>query len=180
MGLYKNISLISADKIAHEIILPGRIAYNNLIKTFGNKILAHDLINIDRKKLSRVAFSSCENLKKLNSATHKIIVDEIICKINNLKLKKDDYDLIVIDAPLLIETGLNKICDEIWLIYSEQKFLFDRLSKRENINHRQIETRLKNQLDFEQAKKFADIIIYNNKSKHELSAQIKKILESDN
>lgn len=179
LSLYKNIFLISADQIAHEIILPGKLAYNNLIKVFGDKILSDDLIYIDRKKLSNIAFSSSENIKKLNAITHKIIIDEIMHKINSLKLEKNNYDLIVIDAPLLIETGLNKICDEVWLIYSEKKFLFDRLSQREKISHEQIKIRLDNQIDFEQAKRFADIIIYNNKSKLALNKQIKKILDSD-
>ena len=176
--LHKNIFLISADKIAHEIILYNKNVYMSLVKTFGEKILNDDLF-IDRKKLSDVVFKSSENIKKINFVTHETIISEIKIKVKAVSEGNKNYDLIVIDAPLLIETGLNKICDEVWLVCAKKKLLEQRLILRDNINQEKINIRLENQIKFDEAKKFADKIIYNDGSLSDLENKIKKILGSE-
>ena len=176
--LHKNIFLISADKIAHEIILYNKNVYMSLVKTFGEKILNDDLF-IDRKKLSDVVFKSSENIKKINLITHETIISEIKIKVKAVSEGNKNYDLIVIDAPLLIETGLNKICDEVWLVCAKKKLLEQRLILRDNINQKKINIRLENQIKFDEAKKFADKIIYNDGSLSDLENKIKKILGSE-
>jgi len=58
LRLYNNSFLISADKIAHEILLPGSLIYVNLIKAFGINIIDKNNLNIDRKKLAEIAFKN--------------------------------------------------------------------------------------------------------------------------
>lgn len=176
--LHKNVFLISADQIAHEIILYDKNVYIGLVKTFGEKIL-NDNFSINRKKLSDLVFKSSENVKKINLIMHEAIISEIKIKIKNVSEENKNYDLIVIDAPLLIETGLNKICDEVWLVCAKKNLLKQRLILRDNISQDKINIRLKNQIEFDEAKKFADKIIYNDGSLIDLENKIKKILGSE-
>ena len=149
-----------------------------MVKTFGEKIL-NDNFSINRKKLSDLVFKSSENVKKINLIMHEAIISEIKIKIKNVSEENKNYDLIVIDAPLLIETGLNKICDEVWLVCAKKKLLDQRLILRDNISQDKINIRLKNQIEFDEAKKFADKIIYNDGSLIDLENKIKKILGSE-
>ena len=174
--LHKNIFLVSADKIAHKIILYDKNVYMDLVKTFGEKIL-NDNFSINRKKLSDLVFKSSENIKKINLIMHEAIIIKIKSTIK--AVLSENYDLIVIDAPLLIETGLNKICDEVWLVCAKKNLLKQRLVLRDNINQEKINIRLKNQIEFDEAKKFADKIIYNDGSLIDLENKIKKILGSE-
>ena len=175
---YKKIFLISADKIAHEIILYNKNVYMRLVKTFGVEILNEDF-TINRKKLSDIVFKSNESIKKINLITHEAIIFEIKSEIEVVFSENKNYDLIVIDAPLLIETGLNKICDEVWLVCAKKNLLEQRLILRDNINQEKINMRLKNQIKFDEAKKFADKIIYNDGNLIDLENKIKKILGSE-
>ena len=50
---------------------------------------------------------------------------------------------------------------------------------RDNISQDKINIRLKNQIEFDEAKKFADKIIYNDGSLIDLENKIKKILGSE-
>lgn len=175
---HKKIFLISADKIAHEIILYNKNIYMSLVKTFGVEILNEDS-SINRKKLSDIVFKSDENIKKINLITHEAIISEIKFEIETVFSENKNYDLIIIDAPLLIETGLNKICDEVWLVCAKKNLLAQRLILRDNTNQEKINTRLKNQIKFDEAKKFADKIIYNDGSLIDLENKIKKILGSE-
>ena len=180
LRLYNNNFLISADKIAHEIILPGNIIYNNLIKAFGESILDKNNLNIDRKKLAELAFKNKLETDKLNLIMHPAIIKNIINKINQVCDSKKKYDFIILDAPLLIETNLNKICNEVWLVFANKNLRIKRLLNRTDNSFKskkEIIQRLKRQISFEQAKKFADIIIYNNGTIEKLKTKIKKILD---
>ncbi len=82
----------------------------------------------------------------------------------------------MIEAPLLIETQLNKICDETWLIFADDDVKIKRLMQRDNLSQKEIENRLKYQLSFEDAKHHADKIIVNNGGREELQNEVEKIL----
>ena len=110
----------------------------------------------------------------LNSITHSYIIKSIINEIKLLYFKKDEYKFIVIDAALLIETKLNEMSDQVWLVHADEKLKIKRLIERDKLSENQIIARLKNQMPFEEAKKFADVIIINNGTYEQLEEQVKK------
>ena len=61
----------------------------------------------------------------------------------------------------------------------KKKLLDQRLILRDNISQDKINIRLKNQIEFDEAKKFADKIIDNDGSLIDLENKIKKILGSE-
>jgi dephospho-CoA kinase len=164
--------LIMADEIAHKIIMSD--AYVEIVKTFGTDILKEDSLEIDRKKLGNIVFNDEKKLVILNSITHSYIIKSIINEIKLLYFKKDEYKFIVIDAALLIETKLNEMSDQVWLVHADEKLKIKRLIERDKLSENQIIARLKNQMPFEEAKKFADVIIINNGTYEQLEEQVKK------
>lgn len=164
--------LIMADEIAHKIIMSD--AYVEIVKTFGTDILKEDSLEIDRKKLGNIVFNDEKNLVILNSITHPYIIKSIINEIKLLYFKKDEYKFIVIDAALLIETKLNEMSDQVWLVHADEKLKIKRLIERDKLSENQIMARLKTQMPFEEAKKFADVIIINNGTYEQLEEQVKK------
>lgn len=168
--------LISADKISHEIIMSLSPVYTELIKNFGVDILQDNSFEIDRKKLAEKVFNDSTQLQKLNEITHPHIIKAIINEIKAFYFEQENYKYIVIEAPLLIETQLNKICDETWLIFADDDVKIKRLMQRDNLSKKEIENRLKYQLSFEDAKHHADKIIVNNGGREELQNEVEKML----
>lgn len=164
--------LIMADEIAHKIIMSD--AYVEIVKTFGTDILKEDSLEIDRKKLGNIVFNDEKKLVILNSITHPYIIKSIINEIKLLYFKRDEYKFIVIDAALLIETKLNEMSDQVWLVHADEKLKIKRLIERDKLSENQIMARLKTQMPFEEAKKFADVIIINNGTYEQLEEQVKK------
>jgi len=156
-----NAYIIDADKIAHNIMKKGQSAYNEIVREFGNEILYKDK-KINRKALASIVFNNREKLIKLNKITHKYILKAIIKKISSIKRKHKSFSYIVIDAPLLIETGLNKKCNVIWIVNADIEKRIERVIKRDNISREKAIERFKNQTPFEELKKFTDVIIENN------------------
>jgi len=156
-----NAYIIDADKIAHNIMKEGQSAYNEIVQEFGNEILFKDR-KINRKALASIVFNNEEKLIKLNKITHKYILKAIIKKIKSIKKKYKSFNYIVIDAPLLIETGLNNKCDFVWLVNADIEKRIERVIKRDNISREKAIERFKNQTPFEELKKYANVIIENN------------------
>lgn len=170
----KGFLIIDADEIAHNIIKKGNKAYIEILKIFGNAIL-DNLDEIDRKKLGNIVFNDKNKLNLLTDCTHKHIIIEIKTIINNNLTKN-----ILIDAPLLVESGLNKIVDEVWVVYSDISLRIDRIMERDNITYEQAKKRIECQMDWDELKSYADRIIYNNDDFNFTIKQIEQILNDLN
>lgn len=150
--------IIDCDKIAHENMKKGNIAYNEIISAFGNEILLENK-EIDRKALGGMVFSDKSKLLTLNSITHKYIVAMVNALIAEIKSRKSEYTSIIIDAPLLKEAGLIPVVDTVWTVTASENIRINRILKRDNINKAQVLERFKNQnTEYE---KIADVIINN-------------------
>ena len=106
---------IDADEIGHSLMKENKELKNKLIKNFGNKILGKNG-NIDRKKLGGIVFNDKNELKKLNSMMHPLIIYEIKNQIEKIQKECGDNTKIIIDAPLLLETNLKNYVDKIIVI----------------------------------------------------------------
>lgn len=171
--------VIDADKVAKEIVKPGTPALKEIVKCFGKDVLNKDG-SLNRKKLADMVFSDSAKLKILNEITHPRIVEKIKNTIACLE-KKDKTRLIVIDAPLLIETGLDKLVDEVWVVYVTPKTQIERLLQREkDMTHEEALKRINSQMSTDEKVKYADRVIYNNGSIVETKNQVKKLWEQTN
>jgi len=74
---------IDADEIGHELLKSNKKIKNKLITYFGNEIIGKNG-NIDRKKLGGIVFNDKNELKKLNSIMHPLIINEIKNKIKKI------------------------------------------------------------------------------------------------
>lgn len=164
--------IIDADKIAHENMEFGKDTYNEIVDAFGSEILLENG-EIDRKKLGRIVFSDKEKLSVLNEISLKYILEEINKRINGILENPKEYKYIVIDAPLLIETGLNMIVNEVWVVCADFLTKVDRIVLRDKISPEDAKRRLQSQTNQDELINFADIVIDNdNVSLFELEREV--------
>lgn len=168
------VKVINADKIAKQLSKKGTNYLSEIVKQFGKEILLENG-EMNRPKLAQIIYSNNEKREKLNSCTLKYIKEEIqkeIQKANNSK----EYKIIVIDAPLLFEAELEKLCKFVIAVISENKNLqVQRIVKRDGITEEQAEARLNAQKsnDFYTSK--SKFVIVNDGELKEVEKQIKKI-----
>ena len=152
-----NVKIINADKIARKLSRKGTNYVIDIIKIFGKDIVDEEG-ELKRKKLAEFIYSNDEMRKKLNNSTFKYIRKEIEKQIN--KLNKNL--VAVIDAPLLFESELDKICDKVIGVISNRELQLDRIVARDNIDFEDAEKRLNAQQNNEFYIKKCDDIIENN------------------
>lgn len=112
---------IDVDSLGHKALNEKK---DKLINIFGVNIATRD--RIDRKKLGKIVFNSKEKLLKLNSIVHPLMVDETK-KIIEKNMDKN----ICINAALLYEMGLYKLCSKIIIVKSSLIDIIKRAKKRD-------------------------------------------------
>lgn len=154
----KNIPIIDTDVIAREIVEPNKLAYKEIIKTFGEEILNTDR-TINRQTLRKLIFSYPEKRLQLESILHPIIWQEVYSQLNSLTTI---YCIVVV--PLLLE-NLSKITkvkfDRILVVDVEEKTQIIRSQKRDNSEIKDIKNIIQNQVSRQTRLDSADDIISN-------------------
>jgi dephospho-CoA kinase len=165
------LKIIDADKIAHKYLLPGTKTYTKILGYFGRGILKENS-RIDRKKLGELVFNNRKLLQKLNSIVHPKIISDI-----REGIRKSREKMVVLDAPLLIESGLKKIVDDLIVVIIERDELIRRLAKKAALKRSEIIKRIKSQIPQKEKSRFANFIIDNSGTIRETKKQVKKIMK---
>ena len=166
--------VIEADKLAHELMLPGNEAYDRVVAAFGNDILDENG-EIDRGKLRQIVMSDEDKLKTLNGVVHPAVKSYIKDDIEDKRA--EDYRYYVIEAALLIQDGYREICDEIWFIQADEEVRIDRLIKSRGYTRKVAEEFIANQPDEQYYADNSDIVIENNGSQFLLEATLDLLLD---
>lgn len=136
---YDGICCLDTDKIAREVVEKGQPALNELAEYFGNEILNNDG-TLNRKKLASVAFCDKEKHRKLNEITHFYIKQKTLQRAD--LAKKMGAVAVIIDAPLLFESGLDKVCDFTVGVICPPDIRLDRIMKRDGIDEENAKIRM--------------------------------------
>lgn len=147
--------ILDADKIAHHCIRPASSAYRRIVDIFGQDIVGKDK-KINRKKLAAIVFADKKLLAKLN----KIIHPQVIAAIKE-GIRRSKKKVMVIDAPLLIEAGLDKIVDKLIVVKIKRRQQLKRIQKKMSLTKNEILKRIKAQIPLQCKVRLADFIIDN-------------------
>lgn len=164
--------IIDCDKIAREITAYHIDCLRDLCYAFGNDIL-NEQGNLNRPLLAQRAFSSKEQTQKLNQVTHPYILQEIQRLIQQYKKY---VKVIVLDAPLLFEAGLQHDCDKTVSVLAPLQIRMDRIIKRDGISQEQALLRICAQPDNKFYTSQSDIILDGTQTEQVLSDQITALL----
>ena len=169
--------VIDADKVYHDIILPPSECLNELVLNFGNSILSFDGM-LDRSALASIVFSDngADKLELLNSITHKYVVNKIrgmiYCTCSVMP------SACVIDAPLLIESGLNRDCLFTIGILADKEKRAERIAVRDGISKERALARIDSQKNNEFYISECDYIVYNDSDIGTLRENVISILKN--
>ena len=149
-------AIIDADSLYHKMLESDSMILS-LVISFGNEIL--DGKKVNRKKLAEIAFSSPENLEKLNQTVLPQVAEEIIKLLHAARDK--GLKAVILDAPTLIESKLYQVCNEVIFIVADAAIRQERIVDRDNITLDEIGQRMRFEKDDSFYVRYADRIIRN-------------------
>lgn len=151
--------LIDLDRIAREVVEPGQPALAQVVERFGQAVLREDG-TLDRKKLGSIVFSDEAQRKALEEILHPAI-RSVMKERMTLHESRNPDKLVVVDVPLLFESKLESYFEQIMLVYVPRDEQLMRLMKRDSLSPEEAERRLAAQMNIEDKKARADIVIDN-------------------
>ena len=163
-------NIIEADKVAKEVMLPGNDVYNEIVKIFPEVIVDN---KIDSKKLAEIVFNNKEQLEKLNSITHPGAVKEIVSRIKSSKNR-----IIVVESAILLGSGVEQYCDELWFVFCNRDTRIKRLMQTRGYSKEKCISVIESQPADEEYNKAADEFIDNSYSEENTTEQIDLILNT--
>ena len=151
------VKIIDADEIAKHLSKRGTNYIEEIVKKFGPDILDEEG-ELKRKKLAELIYTDSKKRKELNDCTFKYIREEIQKQIREEK----EMPTIVIDAPLLFESKLDKLCHCVVGVISKRELQVERIVARDNTDYEHAEKRLSAQKENEFYIQKCNEIIENN------------------
>lgn len=170
----KKIPIIDSDLIAHKIMEIGQNGYKAVVDYFGTDILNDDQ-TINRRKLGGIVFNDKAKLKKLNELTHPLVHQEI--KQQMARYRANQKKLVVIDVPLLFESGFESLCNGVLVISITPELQIERLMKRNNFTKKEAIARINNQMPLSEKEKRATYVVANTGTIDDLEKKLSDLLQ---
>ncbi len=171
----KGYVIIDADAISHHITEKGSPVLEKIRESFGSQVVRSDG-SLDRKKLADIVFSDKEKLKLLETLTTREVIKDIEKRLHQIK-ESGTGGLIFVDAPLLFETGADRLTDYVFMVDADMETRINRVTERDHAERKQVLARIKSQMPSEEKTARSDEVIDNSKGKEELYRQIEALLE---
>jgi dephospho-CoA kinase len=151
--------IVDADQIAREVVQPGREAWQAVKTRFGASILRPDGA-IDRDRLGALVFANPPLKRDLEAIIHPHVFRQMAAELHRLAADAPGA-VVVLDIPLLIESGLDAHLPLTVLVYVPAATQLARLMQRDGLTAADARTRIRAQMPIDEKRARADVIIDN-------------------
>lgn len=166
--------ILDTDSIAKRQMEPGGESYRLVLEHFGEEILAPDG-TINRQKLADIIFKDKDKRLLINQLTHPVVLEAVKKEIEEARNSgKTDY--LVVETALMIESGYDFICDEVWYVYAPEETRRSRLKQTRGYSDEKIDSIMANQCRDEDFRARFDKVIENTKDKQYLEKQVDALI----
>jgi dephospho-CoA kinase len=151
--------ILDADQIARKVVEPHQPAWKDIVQFFGPEVINQDQ-SLNRKKLGEIVFKNPDALKDLNRLTHPRIMQYYKDKLNNIELEQPDA-VAIVEVPLLYETDMDKLCQQVVVVWVDGETQIKRLMEREKMGYQDAIRRIDSQMPLDEKARRADFVIDN-------------------
>lgn len=144
-------AVLDADRMAREMQAPGSEAVLAIARAFGDEMAPGGVL--DRKALGALVFSDPAAKKALDALMWPRLVARTKEEL------ADRQGVCILDAPLLIEAGLETLCDEIWLVTAPEQERCRRIMRRDGLTEQEAWRRIKSQWPEDEKRRYATHVL---------------------
>lgn len=149
---------IDTDELAREVVRPGRPAYERVRATWGEDVLSPDG-RLDRRALRRIIVDDPEARRTLEAIVHPAVLKLLEARIDQARAA--GRRVVVLEVPLLFETGLDARCDLVVCVDAPVEIRWDRVCAERGLTSSEFAALDRAQLPGEEKRRRADLVIEN-------------------
>ena len=148
----ENIPVHDADKSVHQL-------YENEAVASIEPLFPSAIVNgkIDRQKLGKIVLGDRDKLRQLQNIVHPLVREKELQFLQNSR--SQNQPIVVLDIPLLLETGGDKRVDKIVVVTASAAEQKRRVLARPQMNEEKFSAILKQQMPDHEKRQKADFII---------------------
>lgn len=124
-------TVVSADQLAREVVVPGTATLLALVATFGPTILDAKG-QLVRERLGEIVFADPQARERLNAIVHPAIATLAESRLQ--ELRRQQVPLVVYEAPLLFEAGAEGRVDRTLTVIASPQLQEQRLCSRDRLD----------------------------------------------
>ena len=163
--------IYNADDVVHKLYKPGQKGAEKIKEVFPNSINPDGSVN--RGSLSAEVLGDVEKIRVLESIIHPLVGQD-----RDIFFKENaDSPAVVLDIPLLFETGGEKFVDIIIVVDSPVDIQEERVLSRPNMTKEKLEKIIAEQIPNDIKKEKADFVVDTSVSIEDAKLQVIKILK---
>ena len=152
----QGLFVIDADAISHEVTAPGGEALAPIAEAFGQGVFTPDG-QLNRRALGELVFSDVGLRRTLEGIIHPLVQRKTVQAIREAGQKGEKA--VVLNVPLLFETGMDALCDECWVVSLDRETQIKRLMARDALSASEAEKRIESQMSQDDKLRRANVVI---------------------
>lgn len=168
------LPILDADIYAREAVQPGSLVLDKIFERYGSSVkLADGTLN--RKRLGEIVFNEQNQRRWLEQQIHPYVRDRFQSQLATLT-----NPTVVLVVPLLFETGMTDLVNEIWVVSCSPEEQLRRIMERDALSQEQALSRLNSQLSIQEKVARADVVLDNSSTRDNLLKQVNFALKELN
>lgn len=167
----RGIPVYDADRAVHRLSEKGGAAVPAIDRAFPGVVVDGA---VDRKKLGAIVFKDAEALKRLEAILHPLVAEQRRLFLRRQRARR--RELVVLDIPLLFETGGEALADHIVVVSAPAFLQTARVMKRPGMTREKLAGILAHQMPDGEKRRRADSVIETGMGKRAALRQIDRLL----
>ncbi len=164
---------IDADLLAREVLERGSPGWEEAVSRFGREILLSDG-RIDRKGLAVRIFRDAEERRALEAIVHPRVREAVRRRLAEIA-RAPDAAIVLLEVPLLFETGMDRDCDRVIVVWLPENLQVERLAARDGLGREEAIRRIRTQMPLAEKCARADWVIDNSGTPAETRSRVQEI-----
>ena len=168
----QNFPVIDTDKLAREVVEPGKPALKELVSAFGTKILKDDK-TLDRHRMLEMMLTDAGARQLVENIIHPYVfkrMDQILQHLAAL-----GNNIVIVEVPLLFEAGWQDFFDYVISVVAPEPICIKRLAERKKMSIDMASRWMATQIPQEVKAKRSDYVVHNNAGLDELQIQVNRL-----
>lgn len=165
---------VDADGISRSLTAPGGEALPAIREQFGDGVFFEDG-TLNRRALGDIVFADTRARHALEAIIHPRVQHAVIRRID--EARASGADAVLLDVPLLFETGMDALCDVTWALTADRETRIQRVMSRDNLTREQVESRVASQMSDEERGRCATHVIRNEQSLEKLKSEVSALYQ---